>query len=255
MTTDTAHHRYFLRRLVAELPNDIELVLNVFETKGYPWGAKRRRHIKQSLPNVWRAFALNPYRPSSALDKAQAEFEEPAFFPDGDRALPDGLASSRFHSVNDAECVEALEQAAPDLLLVYGTGKINAPVFELAPLGAVNAHGGALPAYRGLDANLWAAYEGRPDDMAVTLHSIDVDIDTGPIYETRPIGKIAGLCLANFRYHTSVLCTDMFMDVIKGIAAGTTQAFPQSGEGRYFGPMPTRLKLRAEKMFQSYCAD
>jgi methionyl-tRNA formyltransferase len=90
--------------------------------------------------------------------------------------------------------------------------------------------------------------------MAVTLHAIDAELDTGPVYESRPIGKIAGLSLANFRYHTAVLCTDMFMDVIKGIAAGTTQAFPQSGEGRYFGPMPTRLKLRTEKMLQSYCA-
>lgn len=252
LTTDTAHHRYFLRRLLSELPRGIELVLTIFETKGYPWATMKKRHIKKSLPNLWRAFALNPYITSPELDAAQAAFEEPAFFPTGDRSLPVGLPVASFHSVNDAACLSALQEAAVDILLVYGTGKIYAPVFNAAPMGAVNAHGGLLPGYRGLDTNLWAVYEGRPEDMAVTLHTVDAELDTGPVYETRRLGKIPNLNLANFRYHSAVLCTDMFLDVINRIAEGTAQAEPQNGGGRYYGPMPTRLKLKTEKILQAY---
>ena len=254
LTTDTAHHRYFVRRLFSELPSEIELVLNIFETKGYPWAKLKMRHIKNNLPNLWRAFALNPYSLSPVLDAAQAEFEEPAFFPDGNRELPEALPTTSIHSVNDAECMDALRRAEPDVLLVYGTGKIHAPVFKAAPLGAVNAHSGLLPGYRGLDTNLWAAYEGKPEDMAVTLHVIDAELDTGAVYESRPLGKIAGIRLANLRYHTAALCTDMFVHVIKRIAAGTAQTKLQSGDSRYYGPMPTRLKLKTEKVLRAYSA-
>lgn len=255
LTTDTPHHRYFLRRLAAELPDQIQLVLNIFETREYPWSRLKKRHIRKSLPNLWRAFALNPYATAPELGAAQSAFEEAAFFPDGDNSLPAGLPSLSLHSVNDDQCLAAINEATPDLLLVYGTGKIYSHIFEAAPLGALNAHGGLLPGYRGLDTNLWAAYEGKPEDMAVTLHMIDAELDTGPVYETRRLGKIAGLNLANLRYHTAVICTDMFIDVVSGIAAGTMHAKTQNGDSRYFGPMPTRLKLKTEKLLQQYVAN
>lgn len=36
LTTDTAHHPYFLRRLRAELPAGARIAVNLFELKLYP---------------------------------------------------------------------------------------------------------------------------------------------------------------------------------------------------------------------------
>ncbi len=252
LTTDTSHHRYFLRRLAAELPDGAEIVLNIIETKGYPWRRKARRHILESLPNLWKAFALNPYRQSATLAQRQATFEEKHFFPDDDDALPEGFPTHAVHSANEDDCLAFIQAAAPDALLVYGTGKLLPRVFNIAPMGAINAHGGLIPGYRGLDTNLWAALEGRPGDMAVTLHAIDADLDTGPVYETRFLPPAADLNLSSLRYHTAVLCTDMFLDLIRGLVAGEATATPQRGESQYFGPMPTRLKLRAEEIILAW---
>jgi folate-dependent phosphoribosylglycinamide formyltransferase PurN len=254
LTTDTAHHRYFLKRLSAELPAGTELVLNIFETRVYPWVAMKKKYARKSFPNIWKGYVMNPYVPSAELDAAQSRYEEKKFFPDGDQSLPHDLLSASFHNVNDEECLSAIQETAPDILLVYGTGKIKPHIFNAAPMGAVNAHGGLLPDYRGLDTNLWAAFEGRPQDMAVSLHKIDEELDTGPIYDIRHLKLTLDLSLASLRYHTAVLCTDMFIDVIKGIQAGTLPAKKQDGVGRYFGPMPAISKRKTDKILRAYAA-
>ncbi len=120
LTTDTAHHRYFLRELDERLPSGSEIVLNLFETKGYPWKRMARRHLRQSLPNLWRGLALNPYLQSQALARREAAFEEPRFFADGDRALPQDLPSHNVHSVNDSEAGKLLAAALKACSFVIG---------------------------------------------------------------------------------------------------------------------------------------
>lgn len=252
LTTDTPHHRYYLRRLWNEAPQGVEFVLALFETRPYPWGRNAKRHLRQTMPNLWRGLALNPYFQPLSFARAQAEFENSHFFPDGDSSLPKSLPVRKVRSVNDDDAAVALAEAAPDLQLVYGTGVVKARTFDGPPLGTVNAHGGKLPAYRGLDTNLWAVLEGRPQDMTVTLHGIDAGIDTGPIYAAEPIGRIKGMNAVNLRCHTAILCTRMTIDLLARFAAGTARAEPQTGEGRYFGPMPWLLRQRAGRLLRAY---
>ena len=86
LTTDTPHHRYFLRRLLRDLPPGSEIVVNIFEEKPYPWRKKARRHLRDAFPNLWRGIALNPYWQSSRLAAQQIAFEEAHFFPNGGRS-------------------------------------------------------------------------------------------------------------------------------------------------------------------------
>lgn len=227
-------------------------MLNVFEQKPYPWRRRARRHFFRHLPNLWRGLALNPYFQSTTLNQDQAAFERAHFFANGDDAIPGGFPTATVWSANDDATVEHLKAARPDLIMVYGTGLLRRHIFELAPLGAINAHGGLLPGYRGLDTNLWAALEGKPEDMAVTIHKIDPELDTGPVYLTRRLGPVPGLDLASFRYHSAILSTDLLLEVLTGFAGGTAEATAQSSRGRYFGPMPVRLKRRAERIIREW---
>jgi folate-dependent phosphoribosylglycinamide formyltransferase PurN len=254
LTTDTLHHRYFLQQLALGLPEGAEIILNVFEGKSYPWSRLAKRHFRRSLPNLWRSLALNPYFQSQKMARAQTTFEESNFFPDGNRQLPDTLTTAQVYSVNDDDTAARLDAVRPDLLLVYGTGKIHPHVFEKPSLGAINAHGGLLPGYRGLDTNLWAALEGRPEDMAVTIHQVDAELDTGAVHLVRRLGPVPNLSLANLRYHTTMLCTEMFIEVVQQIHNGSAKSTEQLSEGRYYSPMPVLLKRKVDRILRRYAA-
>ncbi len=46
-------------------------------------------------------------------------------------------------------------------------------------IGVLNAHGGILPEYRGMNVMEWSLLQG--DQIGVTVHFIDSKIDTGQI--------------------------------------------------------------------------
>lgn len=252
LTTDTPHHRYFLRRLVEDKPAGVVIAANLFETRSYPWRLRARRHFVRSLPNLWQGLVRNPYLQSRRFAERQVRFEGEAFFPSGDNGLPDSFPSRASASANDPDAIDWLKRGEPDLLLVYGTGRLKPAVFSWLRLGAINAHGGLLPRYRGLDTNLWAAYEGRPEDMAVTIHQIDAELDTGAIYAMQRLGPIRGLNLLNLRYYTALLSTELFVEVLHRLVSGDAKAEPQLQGGQYYGPMPMWLKVRTNRILRSY---
>lgn len=253
LTTDTAHHRWFVREVAARTRGTVEIAAVVFETRAYPWAAKAQRYAQEHRRHPLRR-RHNPYLPSAALDRAAAAYEEPRFFPDGDRSLPASTAVTVVESVNDPEAVAVLDDVEADLLFVYGTGIVRPEVFERPRLGTVNAHGGRLPHYRGLDTNLWAALRGHPEDMAVTLHRMDATLDTGEVLAEAFLGPRPGLGLASLRYETTLVCTDLAVDLLTALAVGPVASAPQEGPGEYFGPMAPALKRRAERRIRRWVA-
>jgi folate-dependent phosphoribosylglycinamide formyltransferase PurN len=252
LTTDTLHHRYFLKRVYEETSDIAVVVLNLFETKSYPWRRNARRHFLGSLPNLWKGLALNPYLQPNLENRIDA-YEKPHFFPDGNTAPPKEISSHEVYSVNDDDARDLLQKAEPDLILIYGTGLVKAATFSLSGRATINAHGGKIPGYRGLDTNLWAVLEGRAEDMTATLHQVDEGLDTGPVYMARPINRATDLSLITLRYHTAVLCTEMFIELVAAFSKGDPKPETQDlTESRYFGPMPWLLKRHANKMLKEW---
>jgi len=253
LTTDTAHHRFFLRQLVAGLPAGMTLVGVGLETASYPWRANWRRYLRRHWTHPWRALALNPYWSPVHAARAQAAYEAPRFFPDDSDAWPQGPAfheCPRFTTGAPAHCVDRL---APDLLFVYGTGVLPQALFGLARIAAINAHGGLLPGYRGLDTNLWAVYEGRPQDMAVTLHHMEAGLDTGAVLAQARLDLSAALSLASLRYHTTLLCTRLALALLAAYVQGQPPAQPHApADSRYYGPMPWLLKRQVDRWLQAH---
>jgi hypothetical protein len=247
LTTDTSHHRWFVQQLVARSSSNVTVALVLFETRAYPWERNASRHRRANRLHPVRRWFLNPYNPSPRLDRAAAEWEEPRFFPAGNRSLSSSVRCEVVRSVNDLSAIAFIDEAAIDVIFVYGTGLVTPEVFTRTRLGAVNAHGGLLPDYRGLDTNLWAALQGHPEDMAVTLHQVDASLDTGDVLSVERLGPRQDLCLASLRYETTVLCADMAVDLFEGLAADVLVRSPQMPGGEYFGPMPSLLKRCADR--------
>lgn len=248
LTTDTPHHRHFIH----ELTSAGLLSFVIFETRGYPWAKRRRRHFRKNLPNLYRALVLNPYRRSERFERERDLLEEQRFAL-GKRAWPPrGTRVETVSSVNDHDCRSMLIEESPDLLFVYGTGIVKKDVFSLPRLGTVNAHGGLLPKYRGLDTNLWAAYLGHPEEMAVTLHEMEQGIDTGAVYVSRRLSATPDLCRLTLRYHTTLLCTEMAVELGRAFDQRVPGKAPQPENGGYFGPMPPVLQRRADAAIKRF---
>lgn len=81
--------------------------------------------------------------------------------------------------INDASVAALADSARPDVIAVFGTSLIRAPLLGMGRLGMVNLHGGLSPEYRGADCTFWALYNGEPQNIGCTLHYIDAGIDTG----------------------------------------------------------------------------
>ena len=82
---------------------------------------------------------------------------------------------------NDAESLERIRAAQPDVLVVVAYGRLlREPLLALAPAGVVNLHPSLLPEYRGASPIQAAIHDGRTR-TGVTLMRMDAGLDTGPV--------------------------------------------------------------------------
>ena len=239
--------------MTEELPEGAEIVLTVFETRQYPWKRNAKRFFWKNFPNIWKSIFGNPYLQSSSFGKKQDDFERRLFFPDGNAEIQESWNVQTVENVNSAETTALFEKFLPDVLFVYGTGKIYPEIFDWPEWGAINAHGGKLPDYRGLDTNLWTALDGHPGDMMVTIHKIDEDLDTGAVYLEEKIPPHPEMALHSLRYFTTVVCTDMYLEVAQKLLAGKLKPLERKGEnGRYCHPMPWLTKLKTDRILRQW---
>jgi len=84
-----------------------------------------------------------------------------------------------------------LEAVRPDLVVCFGfPWKIPADALAAPTLGWINCHPSALPRHRGPIPIAWAIRSGD-DEIGITFHRMDAELDTGPILaqRTMPLGE------------------------------------------------------------------
>jgi len=97
-----------------------------------------------------------------------------------------GKKITRFNTVNDASCIQLLQQIDPAVVLVSGTRIISKKVLESCKAEFINMHAGITPAYRGVHGGYWAVANKDDENFGVTVHRVDKGIDTGEIlYQQR----------------------------------------------------------------------
>jgi folate-dependent phosphoribosylglycinamide formyltransferase PurN len=87
----------------------------------------------------------------------------------------------RVKSVNEEECLQALREAAPDLVIVHGTRIISKKILQETKSTFINIHAGITPRYRGSHGAYWALANNDTENCGVTVHLVDPGIDTGGI--------------------------------------------------------------------------
>src|SRR6185503_8878115 len=81
---------------------------------------------------------------------------------------------------NDAAEIETMQALRPDVVLVFGTEILRAPLLD-AFTRLINLHLGLSPYYRGAGTNFWPLVNGEPEYVGATIHYLDAGLDSGPI--------------------------------------------------------------------------
>ena len=120
---------------------------------------------------------------------------------------------------NSQACAQVLKSIDVDILAIASAPILKYYVFENAKMGCLNAHPGWLPTYRGLGANAYAIKDGEAP--GVSVHYIDVGIDTGRIIVRERIPVMQGDTIAEINDRSVRRGAELMADVIDQIAAGT----------------------------------
>ena len=134
---------------------------------------------------------------------------------------------------NPAE-VALMQSLAPDVVFVFGTGLLRAPVLEAFAGRIINLHLGLSPYYRGAGTNFWPLVNREPEYVGATIHYLDEGIDTGPI-----IAHARPECRAEDGPHeignrTIVAAASVLAEAGRAHVEGRVRTVPQTGSGRLY---------------------
>ncbi len=129
-------------------------------------------------------------------------------------------------SLNSPAAIEVLRAARPDVIVYAGGGIVRQEFLDVAPHGVLNAHGGPLPRFRGMNAGEWALWHGVAP--AVTVLRMDAGIDTGPILLSRPVPVDAWREIPRGRGESTRVSVEALLEAVDELAAG--RLVPQSQE-------------------------
>lgn len=232
LTTESKHHTYFIQRIAA-------------------------RHAIAGILYEERRFTPK-YPTGPFLEKEEDRYEE-RFFDERhggvSRVLDPAITGviHRGYSINDAPVTQWFEALHPDVAVTFGVGRVRPSVIAIPRWGMINIHRGIVPEYRGLDSDLWAILEGRLDQIGVTVHYVDENLDTGEVIAQQRLTAPGDAEIHHFRYLTTVLATDLVLDVLPRLASarGRISGTIQPTEGRYFSAMPLERKQEALERFRA----
>lgn len=116
LTTETQHHTFFVRELAKEFSS----IVVVEETR----------------------FLKAPFSTAHPFEKEREDYEREVFFKGQNTRLRDVADVFSVESVNDKKSEDFLREQKPDVVLVFGTGRIYPEIINICPHGFINLHGG-----------------------------------------------------------------------------------------------------------------
>jgi phosphoribosylglycinamide formyltransferase 1 len=143
------------------------------------------------------------------------------------RMVPPGACS-------DPAEVALMSASRPDVVLVFGTGILRAPVVSAFEGRIINIHLGLSPYFRGAGTNFWPLVNRQPEYVGATIHYLDAGIDTGPILaHARPCIE-ADDGPHDVGNKTIVAAGQMLLRAAAAHVAGLAHAVPQWDGGRLY---------------------
>jgi methionyl-tRNA formyltransferase len=227
LTTETLHHTF----LVREINKVFQLEMVFVET----------------------ASVSSPFEVYHSFEREREIYEKKVFFDGEDVSLVDVAPVKHVGSINDSETIRKLSKLRPEIIVVFGTGRIHDSIIRICPDGIINLHGGDPEKYRGLDTHLWAIYNKDFASLITTIHHLNRELDDGKIIMQSSINITPSTLLYQLRRYNTDICIDLTMSAIDMYKRhGYFISRIQREKGRYYSFMPTALKEICVKRFAKY---
>ncbi|MFC4565276.1 methionyl-tRNA formyltransferase [Nocardiopsis mangrovi] len=128
---------------------------------------------------------------------------------------------------DDPGLLTRLKEAEPDLIVANNWRTWIPPeIFTLPAKGTLNVHDSLLPAYAGFSPLIWALINGE-EQVGVTAHMMDEELDAGPIVTRRAVA-VGPRDTATDLFHATVdLIGPVVAESLDRIASGRTDWTPQ----------------------------
>jgi folate-dependent phosphoribosylglycinamide formyltransferase PurN len=151
------------------------------------------------------------------------------------------------NNFNSPGCEDLLKRLSPDIIVLGGSRILKKYIINIPRIGILNAHPGILPKYRGVDVIPWAVYNG--DDVGVTVHLIDENVDSGLIIDRQIICIKNGDTLESLRKRAELLSGKMIADALIELDNGRRfdHATEENGQGQVYHRMSRSLLKEARK--------
>ncbi|MEO3884820.1 methionyl-tRNA formyltransferase [Nonomuraea sp. B5E05] len=128
----------------------------------------------------------------------------------------------------DDELVTALKEAAPDIIVANNWRTWIPPeIFGLPRHGTLNVHDSLLPAYAGFSPLIWALINGE-DEVGVTAHLMDEELDAGDIVLQRAVGVGPSDTATDLFHRTVALIRPIVRDALALIESGRAAPVAQN---------------------------
>ena len=161
--------------------------------------------------------------------------------------------TEKFDSINDADALRSIKKYNPDLMIVFGTRRIENKLIGIKSNKIFNLHGGDPERYRGLDSHLWSIYHNDFSALVTTLHRIEPKLDTGDIVAQCSVPITKNLQLYALQAMNTEICIKLTLNLIDTfIKYGNIITRPQRKLGRYYSAMPRDLKTICFQKFKNF---
>jgi methionyl-tRNA formyltransferase len=227
-----APHAWTMVNALRKRFGDFPVIVELGDTSAVFW---ERRKKKLGAPMVYSmkaaALAAKVTKPLSRnrLVELQAECDA--------QPVPTHLRID-VDNLNDPAVIARIRALKPQAVFVASTGILRRPLLEACACPVVNYHSGVNPAYRGINGGYFALANGEPDKFGVTLHLIDLGVDTGPILATNRIPVAANDNIQTYMTLMAAKSQELVVETMERVLAGDVKPLPSSTQpsNQYYAP-------------------
>jgi methionyl-tRNA formyltransferase len=137
--------------------------------------------------------------------------------------------------LNSSKFIDSIKALNGDLFISVASPIIWKEALIRTPaMDCINIHNAPLPNYRGMLPNFWQLYCGEKN-VGITVHRIDIGIDTGAIVEQVKIDiENKNMSLDTLIKETKKIGAHIMADVIDKYRKGNVEYREMQGNGSYF---------------------
>lgn len=149
-------------------------------------------------------------------------------------------------NINEKKNILRAKKFKPDLIIVFGTRKLNTSWISLFKKKIFNVHRGDPRFFRGLDSEFWAIYHDMFNNLGVCIHRVSKQLDTGDIFSYVKIRLTKKIKLHQLRFLMTLKAVNIFKKLIN---TKKIKLYKQNFKGRYYSAMPAIMKKICEIKF------